>query len=127
MGERGMSLMLEKAKDSGLSSKLVDFLDEYASIRKEAADQLTAYGHTPRDATALEATAQWMGVQIGTLADKSPSRMAEMLITGSAKNIINGIEDIKRNQKAQQYTRNLAGRLVSLEHDSLAAMKTYLS
>ena len=127
MGERGTQLLIKKSKDGSLSSKLGEFRDEYASIKKDAADQLSAHGQVPREATTLETTAQWMGVQLSTLADQSPSRMAEMLITGSAKNMIKGIEDIKQNQQAGHQTRKLAGQLVALEHDCLNNMKTYLN
>ena len=127
MGERGTQLLIKKSEDGSLSSKLGEFRDEYANIKKDAADMLTACGQPPKKATALETTAQWMGVQLSTLADQSPARMAEMLITGSAKNMIKSIEDIKRNHEAQHQTRKLAGRLVALEQDSLNAMKTYLN
>ncbi|MCL2856424.1 MAG: hypothetical protein FWE19_01690 [Oscillospiraceae bacterium] len=127
MGERGTELLIKKSKDGGLSSKLGEFRDEYASIKKDAADQLSAHGKAPKKASTLETSAQWMGVQLSTLADQSPARMAEMLVTGSAKNIIKGIEDIKQNHEAQHQTRKLAGRLVALENDSFNAMKTYLN
>ena len=127
MGERGTQLLIKKSESSPLSAKLSEFRDEYAGIKKEAADRLFAYGQTPKEATAIETAAQWMGVQLSTLADQSPARMAEMLITGSAKNMIKGIEDIKQNHQAQHQTRKLAGRLVALENDSLNTMKTYLN
>ena len=127
MGERGTELLIEKSKTGSLSSKLGEFRDEYADIKKEAAEQLFAYGQTPKEATALETTAQWMGVQLSTLADQSPSRLAEMIITGSAKSMIKDIESIKRNHQAGHQTRKLAGRLVALENDSLNTMKTYLN
>jgi len=127
MGERGSKLMLTKSKDGGLSAKLSEFSDAYANIKQEASDQLATYGQAPIQSGALENTAQWMGVQLGTLIDQSPSRMAEMLIQGSAKSMIKSIENIKRNHDTEKRTRELAGRLVSLENDSLAAMKTYLS
>ena len=127
MGERGTELLIKKSKIGSLSSKLGQFRDEYTSIKKDAAEQLFAYGQTPKEATALETGAQWMGVQLSTLTDQSPSRMAEMIITGSAKNMIKDIESIKQNHEAQHETRKLAGRLVALENDSLNTMKTYLN
>ena len=127
MGERGMEIMLEKSKDGGLSEQLDEFLEEYKEIKQEAAEQLFARGEQPEDPSAMQNTAQWMGVQLGTLTDKSPSRMAEMLIEGSAQNMIKSIEDIKRGYNTQSDTRTLAARLVSLENNSLSAMKTYLS
>jgi len=127
MGERGSKLMLDKSKDAGLSAKLSEFSDAYSNIKREAADRISTYGQAPKQSSALEDAAQWMGVQLGTLIDQSPSRMAEMLIQGSAKSMIKSIEDIKRNHDTEKRTRELAGRLVSLENDSLAAMKTYLS
>ena len=127
MGERGTQLMLGKSKDGGLSAKLSELGEEYAAIREQAAEKLTSYGQQPKDSSAIENTAQWLGVQIGTLTDSSPSRMAEMMISGSADMMIDSIEDIKRNHQAQHHTRQLAGRLVKLETDSFNTMKTYLS
>jgi len=127
MGERGTELMIEKSNIGSLSAKLGEFRDEYANIKKDAADQLSAYGQTPKEATNLETTAQWMGVQLSTLADQSPSRLAEVIITGNAKNMIKDIENIKQNHQAQHETRKLAGRLVALENDSFNTMKTYLN
>ena len=127
MGERGTQLLIKKSESSPLSAKLSEFRDEYAGIRKEAADRLFAYGQTPKEATALETAAQWMGVQLSTLTDQSPARMAEMLIKGSAKNMIKNIEDIRQNYEADNHTRTLAGQLVALENDCLGAMKSYLN
>ena len=127
VGERGVGLMLEKSRDGGMSAKLSGFKQQYGNIKKDAADRLSAHGHQPHDPGTLETASQWFGVQLGTLADQSPSRMAEMLIEGSTKNMVDSIQDIKRNHQAKHSTRELAGRLVSLENDSLSAMKTYLS
>jgi len=127
IGERGTRLMLEKSKDGGLSAKLSGFADEYTTIRQEAADQLSGYGEAPRQPTALENSAQWLGIQLETLVDKTPAHMAEMLMEGNTQNMIKDIESIKRNHNTRQQTRELAGRLVRLENDSFNAMKTYLS
>ena len=127
MGERGTQLLMKKSKDGSLSSKLGGFRDEYASIKKDAADQLSAQGQAPKKASALETGAQWMGVQLSTLTDQSPARMAEMLVTGSAKNMVSDIQNIKRSHEARHETRKLAGRLVALEDECLSDMKTYLN
>jgi len=127
MGERGTSLLMKKSKEAKLSSKLGEFRDEYAEIKSEAAERLFATGQPPRQATTLEATAQWMGVQLSTLADQSPSRMAEMLITGSTRKMIKGIGEIRQHPDAKRETRMLAGRLVALEDDTLNTMRTYLN
>ena len=127
IGERGARLMLEKSRDGGLSAKLSGFADEYTTIKQEAANQLSSYGEAPRQTTALENSAQWLGIQLETLADKTPAHMAEMLMTGNTQSMIRDIESIKRNHNTKQQTRELAGRLVRLENDSFNAMKTYLS
>lgn len=127
MGERGAELMLGKSQDNSMTAKLSEFRSEYASIKEEAAERLAHSGKQPKEIGPAKTTAQWMGVQLGTLTDKSSARMAEVLIEGSTKKLIKNIEDIKHNPQASHETRKLAGRLVKLEDDSLTAMRTYLN
>ncbi|MCL2579400.1 MAG: hypothetical protein FWE32_05150 [Oscillospiraceae bacterium] len=127
IGERGAGLMLEKARDGGLSAKLTDYMREYMTIKQEAAQQLADHGQTPTPPGMTERHAQWLGIQLETLMDKTPAHMAEIRMEDNVKNLIKDIEAIKRNHDTSQPTRELAGRLVRLENDSFNAMKTYLS
>jgi len=127
MGERAARLMLEKSGGSGMSAKLSELAGQYASVRQEAAQELSTFGEIPAQPGPAESAVQWMGVQLGALVDKSPSHMAQMLIMGSTRNMVDSIGDIKQNHGANTRARQLAGRLVRVETDSLAAMKTYLS
>ena len=127
MGERAARLMLEKSQGSGMSAKLSELTQQYDGIKQEAARELLSYGEAPAQPGTVESAAQWMGVQLGTLVDKSPAHMAEMLIMGSTKNMVDSIGDIRQNHGADTRARQLAGRLVRVETDSLDAMKTYLS
>jgi len=127
IGERATRIIHEKSQGSGMSAKLDEFIHEYAAIKQEAAHQLSAHGEAPKEPGALENTVQWMGVQLGTLMDKTPSHMAGMLMQDSTKEMIKSIEDIKQNYNTDTNVRKLAGRLVRVENDSLDAMKTFLS
>ena len=127
MGERAAKLLLEKSMGGALNEKLSEFIEQYCTVKQDVAVELSAYGQTPQPAGAVENVAQWMGVQLGTLTDKSPSQMARMLIEGSTRSMVDSIVDIKHHPGADARARQLAGRLVRIETDSIDAMKTYLS
>ena len=68
----------------------------------------------------------FMGVQMNSLIDKTPSHIASMLIEGSTMGIIKGEKSKNRNPEASKETLNLQEQLIELGQNFINELKKYL-
>ena len=127
MGERGTALLMEKNSDAALSTQLHQHAADYGTIKNEAAALLSQCGQAPRSGGKMDRAAQWMGVQMNTLIDKTPSHMAEMLIQGSAMGIVKSEKNKRRTPGAAPQALQLEDRLIQLEQNYIETMKQFLN
>lgn len=127
MGAQGCELLLGKVEDTQFSDNLRSYSERYNQIKNEAAEILSANGETPKDAGVLEKSRLWMGVQLNTLIDKTPSHMAEMLIQGSTMGVIQGVKHKNTHPQADQQCRDLENQFLSLQQEHIDDMKQFLS
>lgn len=126
MGAQGSELLIEKAGDSSFTEKLHAYGSRYHKIKEEAAGMLAQRGETPREAGVREKAGLWMGVQMNTLIDKTPSHMAEMLIQGSTMGVIKSEKHKNTHPQADRQCFELEDRFLSLQQEHIDDMKQFL-
>lgn len=126
MGVKGSELLISKTEDSRFSGKLHEYCTRYNEIKNDAAAQLSEQGETPEDAGNMQKTGLWMGVQMNTLIDKTPSHMAEMLIQGGTMGIISSEKNKKKHKTADQKCYELEDKFLALQQQHIDDMKQFL-
>ena len=126
MGERGTELLIERTKDANLSAQLNQYAERYAMIKKDASALLSQQGQTPKFARQSTRAGLWMGVNMNTMIDKTPSHIAEMLIQGSTMGIIKGEKNKKKNPNTDTEVKTIEDNLIKLEQDYINTMKQFL-
>ena len=119
-------MLIERTEDAQISVQLHQYAEKYAAIKREAAQKLSEYGQSPKNAGAMERTCLWMGLNMNTILDKSPSHIAEMMIEGSTMGVIKGEKNKKRNQNADKSVTDLEDNLLNLEKEYIDTMKKFL-
>lgn len=127
MGVEGTRLLLPKAENPEFSEKLHSYIDRYNEIREEAEEMLSQRGESPREPSGSEKAGLWMGLQMNTLIDKSPSHMAEMLIQGSTMGIIKEVKHKNVHPQADRQCQKLEDKFLSLQQEHIDDMKQFLN
>lgn len=126
MGAQGCDLMLKKTEDTKFAKKLRSYSVKYNEIKNEAASILTKNGSVPKDAGTMEKSRLWMGVELNTLIDKTPSHMAEMLIQGSTMGIIASEKHKNTHPQADPQCSSLENRFLTVQQEHIDDMKKFL-
>lgn len=120
-----MSDILENA-DRSMADVITKQLTEYSRIFDAAGNKLRALGEEGENVSVFARTAANAMLSVQSIADKSPSHLAEMVIIGSIRGVISCLRQIRLNQNADSDAVNLAYRLLCAEQANIDELKRYL-
>jgi hypothetical protein len=126
MGAQGCELLIGKTEDSLLLIKLQEYKSRYANLKNEAEELIIQKSGEPQKNNGIEKSRLWMGVQLNSLIDKTPSHIAEMLIQGSTMGVINGIKNKNAYPQAEPDCVELADKFLLLQQEHIEDMKQFL-
>lgn len=126
-GSESISFLKEKVEDRNLLSDLQYQHMEYQNIQNRASTELSKLGEVPKEQTPFAQMGMWSGIQMNTMLDKSPDKIAEMMIQGSTMGIIDMVRTIKQFPDVPQASKQIGEDLIKLEENSMQKMKQYLA
>lgn len=127
MGVEASRLLISKTENQQFSEKLRSYSDRYKEIKEEAAELLAQRREFPREPASSDKAGLWMGVQMNTLTDQSPSHLAEMLIQGSTMGIIKEVKHKNTHPQADHQCYELEDKYLSLQQEHIDDMKQFLN
>ena len=68
----------------------------------------------------------WGGIQMNTLLNASTSHLADMMIQGNTKGIVDLMKAVKSNQSVQKEYYEIAQELMDFEEKNIEKLKAYL-
>ncbi len=126
-GSESISYLKDKIDDKELLADLQYQQSEYWNIQNRVTEELSKLGEVPKEQSAMAQMGMWTGVQMNTLLDKSPDKIAEMMMQGSTMGIIDMVRTIKEYPDAPPSAQKISEDLIKLEENSMQKMKTYLT
>jgi len=126
MGVETIKQLIGIVEDNDFKKHLESQFNEYKEIHIAAKKALNENGYDEKGIGALDKIKTYLMINIQTLADKSPSHIAEMLIIGSNMGIINAIKNLKKYNKAEPGIKNLMERLLKFEENNVQQLKEFL-
>ena len=126
MGMQAIPHLMNMTEDPEFRSVLDNQLTEYTKISDKASEMLKKRCVTPEDVSPVSKVSSYVMTEMKTLTDKSPSKMAEMMIQGSSMGITTMIKAIHDHPKADKNVTNLAERLVEIEERNIRELREYL-
>lgn len=127
MGGESVRYVSEKANDPALLSDLQCQHKAYTDLQNRAAEALAETCEMPKEQSPVAQAAIWSGVQMNTMLDKSPDKIAEMMIQGSMMGVIDMTRTLGRYGDMPANLKKIGEDLVKLEENSIQKMKQYLS
>lgn len=126
MAEASISYVTERAENSGFISDLTMQKEQYESISAKAAVELENMSEKPKDNSAMSKMSVKTGTVMNTLFDKTPDKIAEMMIQGSIMGVIDMTRTLKEYGDVPQNIKALGYELITAEENNAQRMKAYL-
>lgn len=126
MGIEALQKLVSITTDSEFNKCLQSQLDEYKLINSKAVKKLNENGYDEKGIGTLTKIQSYIMLNIQTMMDKSPSHIAEMLITGSTMGTIDAIKNIKKYKDAEPSILELMNDLKKFEENNIEQLKAFL-
>lgn len=125
-GSESITFLKEKVSDPQLLADLQYQHKEYNDITSKAVDALSQQQALPKGQSPMMQVSIWSGVQMNTMMDKSPDKIAEMMIQGSMMGVIDMTRKLRQYGDTPQNVQKIGQDLIKLEENSIQKMKQYL-
>ncbi len=116
----------KKVQDTNLLSDLRTQHHQYSAIKEKAAYELSKENMFPKEANPVLKSLGESGIQLNAMFDKSPDRIAEIMMKGSVEGIIDMTRVINKCENVSQRAKALGYELVTVEENNIRRMKNYL-
>ena len=126
MGINALSYVSDKVTDDEFKRELSTQYNQYEDILTRVTDLYNDYGEVPANSNFKDDMMTWMGVQMNTINDKTPSKLSELLIQGNTMGIIEGRRLINNNPAVEASIKQTLNDFVTLQENTVTKLKEYL-
>ena len=126
MGVNALSYISDKVTDDGFKRELSTQYNQYEDILTRVTDLYNNYGEVPANFNIKDDVMTWMGIQMNTISDKSPSKLSELLIQGNTMGIIEGRRLLNNNPNVETNIKKTLDDFVTLQENSVTKLKSFL-
>lgn len=126
MGIDSIRHLTTLSEDARFSAALNDQIGEYENIRNEAATLLRRQGEEAKGISAMSKMMSDMMSNFKSMADHSPSKLAEIMIQGSTMGTTNLTKQLNDYAGSDHATTALAKKLLKTEERNIEQMKNFL-
>lgn len=125
-GRDSVDYVLDKVGEEKMRDSLSSEYTEYSKIVDRVNEQFDKYGETPDDQPMMTKMMGWTGVQLNTIADKSNSHIAEIIIQGNDMGIVKCQKLLNHNPRADEEVINILNDFITMQQHNIEKMKTFL-
>lgn len=126
MGVVGIDAVKDYASGEKFKKELMNQREEYNKIYKSAHNMLTENGCDVSHPSAMAKMSTEMMSRMKTLTDPTDSKIAEMMLQGSAMGVAKVIRNANEYSGDNEQIRDLAHKLQETEEFNIENMKRYL-
>ena len=126
MGAEAVSMLLNKTDDEGMRETMLSQKAMYEKFDREGEKMLKQAGQHVKKQGPLARAGTWMGIQMDTMMDNTPSHLADMLIQGSTMGVIEITRAKSENPEADGKAVELADQYLKEENENIERLKKYL-
>ncbi len=126
MGMDSISNVAEKVQDDNFKQDLKYQYDKYNDILNNVNNQLSNYDDFPKELNPMQKAMGWMSVEMNTIADKSNSKIAEMMLQGTNMGIIEGIKLKNEFPDLNNSVESVLDEFIKFQQDNVEQLKKYL-
>ena len=118
--------LLERTEDEKMRQELSRQQQEYQTFANDAEQSLSRMGLRPAEPGPMQKAGMWMGVQLNTMMDRTPSHIADIAIQGATMGVVTMTRERRELSEADENAQSLAARLITIQQDSIDRLKEFL-
>ena len=123
MGKDNLAKVIDMVEDKDLRVMLEQQRSQYQDVYNRAFEQSDGALKNSSPMNRFYAT---MGINMETMRDRSPSHIAEIVILGNTRGIIDMTRRLKQYKNADEQITSLADDLISIEQTNVENLKQFL-
>ena len=126
MGRNTMQKLMTVTDDPNFRSVLEKQYGEYKDIYNQAENKINAKKQNAKKINPIERASSYVMLNMQIMSDKSPSKLAEMIIQGSTMGVVDMTKRLREYPDAPKDVRALGEKLLKLEEYNVTELKKYL-
>ena len=126
MGASACDMLLKKADEAEIREEIMLEKQQYSAIARDAEQRMYEMGIEPKPEGMMQRMGMWMGMEMNTLTDKSPSHMADMLIQGATMGVVEMVKARNSNPDANAQAQGIASHFITAQQESIERLKGFL-
>ena len=126
MGASACEQLLKKTDDFEIRKELMQEKQHYGEIARDAEQRLFEMGIEPDPEGMMQRMGMWMGMEMNTMTDRSPSHLADMLIQGATMGIVEMTKARNSNPDASADAHGIAADFIAKQQAAVDRLKSFL-
>jgi len=126
MGKDTLSELISIVKDEPLKKVLESQLKEYTEIFDLTNKKIEQTKETSKGIGTFSKVTAYLMINFNTMTNKTPSHIAEMLIEGSTKGIVDITKGLKKFKDTYQDITAIGNKLLKFEQQNVDELKKFL-
>lgn len=126
MGCFGIDRVIGKTADDGLRRDLTSQRAEYQQIYAKADQLLSKNGGKRVNISPIAKMSTGMMSAMQTMVNRSPSKIAEMMITGNTMGVTKSLRNLHNYHGGSRQVEQIAEKLLETEENNIKQMQVYL-
>ena len=126
-GVNACEQLLNRTADAELRGELVLERQHYFDAMRDAENLLLMQGIAPRRPGPAAQMGLWMGMQINTIADRSASHIADIVIQGATMGVVELTKARNSNPDADAQEQGIASFLITKQQEAIDRLKRFLA
>ncbi len=118
--------LLSRTDDIEIRRKLMLQRQQYQEAARDAETRLYNEGVEPQPKGPMARAGMWMGMQINTMMDRSPSHIADIVIQGSTMGVVEMTKARNSYPDADAHAQGIAANFITQQQEAIDRLKTFL-
>lgn len=126
MGVTSIDEVLPKVKNSDLRTKLEKCRMKHGKLGDDTHTLLNEYGDSGKEPSPMAKTMSWMKTNVKLSMDETDETVADLITDGCNMGVKSLSRYLNQYEAADERSKDIAKRLISLETELVDDMRTYL-
>ncbi len=118
--------LLSRTDDIEIRRELMLQRQQYQEAARDAETRLYNEGVEPQPKGPMARAGMWMGMQINTMMDRSPSHIADIVIQGSTMGVVEMTKARNSYPDADAHAQGIAANFITQQQEAIDRLKTFL-
>ena len=126
MGREAINVIISKVEDDELALDLNRQACKFVQLEEKIQKEFQKAEEKAPEASFMNRTRLWSGIQMNTLLNASTEHLADMMIQGNARGITELMKTKHNNKASGSFANELAEELMDFEEENIERLKRFL-